>query len=398
MPSSGTFFAMTFLIGLVSSAPASYSAQQVEEAAPACILPTSIQGSVVLDPDCTYSGTIEISVSDVTLDCRGSVINAKGHKSGVVVQGKFLRNIVIKNCRIEGADSEGLLIRSPMSARELEAFPVPERYAMASQQVSILSSTIANSGSAGIYVGHYTQDTAINDVTVEQSGSIGVYLDASSIRTSIESSQFLSNGYGDPLKRREAKRNREAIAIDSSAFNRIRGNKFKGNSAGGIFLYKNCWESHTDPKQARRWQHSSYNVIESNTFEEKVGVWVASRQARNLKNMDCGDPALAPGYYRDYADNNTISKNRFTGGEVGVNAQDDFTTLTENNFTGQQKACILVGSRKRDELIGAPIEGTTLKSNFCDAEKGPGFSIEGSTSFQQCSGNVLFGRTYDCSQ
>jgi parallel beta-helix repeat protein len=80
-----------------------------------------------------------------------------------------------------------------------------------------------------------------------------------------------SGGRADDAKKRE----REAIEIDSSSHNSIINNVFRQNSAGGIFVYKNCWERHRDPKQAPRWMHSSFSLIQGNQLEEKVGVRIA---------------------------------------------------------------------------------------------------------------------------
>jgi len=63
-----------------------------------------------------------------------------------------------------------------------------------------------------------------------------------------------------------------------------------------------------------RWQHSDYNVIRNNTFvNEPVGIWLASRQNRDLSGFDCGDkPRDSSGkYFNDYADNNVVEGNKF---------------------------------------------------------------------------------------
>jgi len=73
-----------------------------------------------------------------------------------------------------------------------------------------------------------------------------------------------------------------------------------------------------------RWQHSDYNVIRNNTFvNEPVGIWLASRQNRDLSGFDCGDKPREGSlkFYPDYADNNVVVGNRFEG--VSAKVVDD---------------------------------------------------------------------------
>ncbi|MBB4231776.1 right-handed parallel beta-helix repeat-containing protein [Rhizobium mongolense] len=362
-----------------------------------CTAPQNVSANFRLDRNCRYTGPILIDSSNVTLDCDGATIDATRSRNGITIEGRGIRNATVKSCKVDGAKSEGIFIKPPLTAPEMAALPKAKRYDIAPQNVSIIDSTVTNSGNVGIYVGNYAQSTLIRNTLVTNSGSTAIYLDASSVRAIVENSTFKGNGFGDPLGRSKGKLNREAIAIDSSAYNTILNNNFSGNSAGGVFLYKNCWERHNSPKQAQRWQHSSFNTINGNRFTEKVGVWIASRQAKNLTNWNCGDPPLAPGYFRDYADHNTIVSNVFTGGNIGVIIQDDFTTLKENRFFNQTESCVVLGSELRDSLLGAPIEGTTMAKNSCVGLNGDnGFRPEGESVFEACSENFLDNRPFNC--
>jgi len=304
--------------------------------------------------------------------------------------------VTIKNCIVDGARNEGIFVRPPINAQEMANLPIEERFKISPRSIRIINSTSVNSGTAGIYVGNYAQDTLIENSMIKNSGSVGIYLDASSVRSTVNGSTISNNGYGDPLGRREKKGRREGVAIDSSAYNTLTNNVFESNAIGGVYIYKNCWERHNDPMQVKRWQSASYNVMRSNHFNEKIAVWIASRQAKNLKNMNCGDPPLAPGYFRDYADHNTVELNVFEGGEIGVNIQDDFAVVKGNRFDGQLNACVILGSSLRDELLKLPIVNTVLADNSCQTKTGEAYITAGSSRYSQCSENTYNGLPYEC--
>jgi parallel beta-helix repeat protein len=386
--------AVLCLIGAASAFLFHFPAQ-AQSGSRVCEIPDEITSSITLRADCIYEAPLSLRTSGVTLDCAGAVIDASNANVGILIHGRSLHDITVKNCNVEGAKNEGILIRPPMGANELAELPVPDRYLIAAKDILIESSTVTNSGNVGIYVGHYSQNTKIRDSTVAGSGGPAVYLDASSVQTTIQANEFTANGFGGRAADAK-KRDREAIAIDSSSHNSIINNVFRQNSAGGIFIYKNCWERHRDPKQAPRWMHSSFNLIQGNQFEEKVGVWIASRQAKNQANMDCGDPPIAPGYFRDYAEHNSVVANLFRGGDTGLNVQDDLTTIENNVFSGQKGACVILGAEMRDALLGAPIDKTSLAGNKCSKGLGGGYVTKGTSSFWKCSDNLIDDVPFAC--
>lgn len=329
-----------------------------------CGMVSNIYYSMNLPANCVYSKTIKIKRSGIILNCNGSLIDARNLNIGISIEGDSIQDIVIKNCVIKSAKGHGILIRSETSPVVLHKQPLPMRYAIAPRNISIINTRVESSSVVGIFVGFYVRDVKLTGNTISNSGGVGLYLEASSSNNLISNNFFWANGFGDVF--RNGKRsNREAIAVDSSAHNIISRNVFIGNSAGGIFLYKNCWENSDNPKTVKRWQHSNYNLIEGNFFyEKKTGVWIASRQLKNLSNMRCGDPEIAPGYYRDYASFNTIRSNLFWGGKVGVNIQDDFNVLLENYFINYRKYCIYLRNKSRAEFIN-PVIGTVMRKNFC---------------------------------
>lgn len=336
----------------------------------ACELPAHVTQALSLDPKCTYHGTITISGSGIVLDCRGAVIDAREKRNGILVKGEGIRNVTIRNCEVDGAKGQGILVAAPSSDSRMAALPKADRYEIAPRNVSISATKVFNSGSVGIYVDSYAQDTNLTDVTVERSRGAGIYLEHSSVRTRIEKSRIRYNGFRDSSGRENSAR-REGIAIDSSAYNIITGNIISDNARGGIFLYKNCWERHDRPGTVPRWQSSSYNQITDNKIEnERVGVWVASRQGRNLSTWNCGDPEIAKGFYRDYADHNTITRNVIQNSDVGIRIFDSNTTVLDNRTMRASSACIEVGAPILDKL-GVRIAGTRLSQNSCSLVDGP---------------------------
>ena len=106
--------------------------------------------------------------------------------------------------------------------------------------------------------------------------------------------------------------NREVIAVDGSARNRIEGNRFAWIPFGGVYLYRNCGEGGTVRHQSPR-----ENLISGNTFLAcprwgNYAVWLGSR---GLWSPYCGQDA-GHGFGssaddRSFANDNTVSANSF---------------------------------------------------------------------------------------
>lgn len=360
-----------------------------------CYVPKKIDKSISLDPECKYSTGLIITNSDVKLDCRGATIDATTVPIGIVVKGSAIRNVEIANCRVFGAQRTGIDIQAPLSDYDMNQLPMEKRYEISARSISITNTTVVSSAVDGIYVGSYAVGTNLQGVNVELSGSVGIYLEQSSAETSIRGSQISRNGFGDPLGREKRRPPREGIAIDSSARNTIEENRLEGNAAGGIFLYKNCWERSSNPRQVQRWQHSRDNKIIHNTFiDQPVGVWIASRQTMNMKDWDCGDTPVAPGYYRDFADHNQVVANEFYSGRIGIKIEDDDNFVANNNFDGMREACVAIGSPLYEQLYGVGIHGTSLIKNSCNG--GAIYKIHGMSKADHCKENVANGSVFSC--
>lgn len=361
-----------------------------------CHIDREIKRSVKLDPTCHYAGPFVISASNVLLDCNNARIDAARARIGLTVKGKNIRNVTIKNCRISDALSVGIYVRDAMKVSDLAKLPLNERYKSAPNRVTIRNTSVINSGTVGIYVGNYSSSTRIENSIISHSGGAGIYLDASSILSVVRNNIISQNGFGDErISNRRAKR--EGMAVDSSAYNKISDNSFYGNASGGVFLYKNCWEHHTDPDQVPRWQHSNFNTITRNRFSEKIGVWIASRQTKKMKSMICGDPEVAPSYYRDYAAFNIVSNNSFSNGDTGVIVEDDFNSIVNNNFDSLNKACVRLASPLTDKVFKRPVIATVLTNNNCVRSEG-GFVSLGFSTFTWCVRNFWNRRYYSCGE
>lgn len=293
------------LASLLMAAPAAHAADRCEAADL-----DNISGKVVLPENCTYRRAIMITTSHTTLDCRNSTFIGTGReKIGLIIdsKGKPLSDITVKNCNFTKFDSSGVRVTwSEVDTRKGDDHA--RIYERTPTGILLDNINVKDSGRVGIYIDDYVTDTTIKNSSITGSSGVGIYLEHSSQRIKLLDNKIMDNGFRDGGKAR-----REGVAVDSSANNVIQGNLFKGNAAGGIFLYKNCGEHISDGKQVLRWQHSDGNVIKDNVFDgETVGVWLASRQGRNLSTWDCGDrPMNARGQYADYANNNKLEDNTF---------------------------------------------------------------------------------------
>jgi hypothetical protein len=174
---------------------------------------------------------------------------------------------------------------------------------------------------------------------------------------------------------------------------------FSGNSAGGIFLYKNCGEYPDRPAYFERRYPADDNRIEDNIFLGGTnGIWVGSRMGENTLPMDCTDTAYVnSGITRvveDFASDNTIVGNRFYGVRQAIRVEDDDNRIEANTFhgTGADLHAILVGTPYRTSVLGRPVSGTELIGNVSEivGNPNPYRWVEGETA-TTLSGNVAEG-------
>lgn len=285
-----------------------------------CYLPdaTELQGNISLQPHCIYRQSLLISHSNTHLDCQGATLEGDNHLPfGIMVnsKGSPLKNISIKNCHIRNFSRSGIRITSNIPANQLST-DHQINYHRTPTAILIDAVVVTGSGRVGIYFDDYVTDSTLSNSTVQQSYMSGIYLEHSSRYNRIINNRIVNNGHES-----FGRGKREGLAVDSSANNLIEGNLFEGNGAGGVFLYKNCGEHYSSGKSVIRWQHSDNNIIRNNTFtHEQVGIWLASRQSRDLSGFDCGDKAKdnSGQYFADYANNNVLEGNKFIGTQVDI--------------------------------------------------------------------------------
>jgi parallel beta-helix repeat protein len=340
------------------------SSDNITDASPDNICPakSDIIANTVLDGSCTYTNAFVIRRNNVTLDCNGATIDGLGQvATGISVDsaGAPLSNVTVQNCTLVNHTVAGIHVGwdTPDSLK-IPLYTHAQIYARTPQYVTIENTRVSNSQGNGIYLGDYVTHATLDGVTVENSARVGLYMDSATTQNTVKNSTFRNNGSGD---------NREGIAIDASAQNTITGNVFQGNALAGITLYKNCWEHHsTDPNSFPRWQHSNQNLINNNQFlDEGIGIWIASRQSRNLSGFDCGDPSYYEGiYFLDYAQNNTVSGNVFSNVATGVIVEDNDNRILNNDFSGVTGAGIEIGAQYRALYLNEPVTGTVNQGNI----------------------------------
>ncbi|WP_095165292.1 right-handed parallel beta-helix repeat-containing protein [Pseudomonas sp. Irchel 3H3] len=354
-------FISTSFVTLLTSWHPPLSAQ--ENAACKITNASNLRGTITFEPNCTYTQPIVINESNTEINCRGATLDGQ-HKLKIGIRidskGKPLNNVTIKNCTIINFDSLGILVTSgiPNYKRTEDR---QKNYDITPTNVTLSNLNVENSGQVGVYLDSYVTNTTLKNSTILRSKGVGVYLEQSSRDNQITNNIIRENGeWNGP-----GSYQREGLAIDSSARNLIEGNEFIRNSAGGIYLYKNCGEMFSKGKSVLRWQSSNDNTIKNNRFtDEKTGVWVASRQSAKL--ADCGDPPLDPEgkYYQDYADHNTIENNVFCRNKNYIKVEGNYNTIKNNRSDATTKNLVSQPITMKERLTGVPTTGNQISNNI----------------------------------
>ena len=336
-----------------------------------------IKGHSALSNSCDLIGKslrFELNESNSSLDCRGARLSTMADDpskaSAITIKPKTDRaidNIAVANCHVDGY-GHALHIRqySNPNQRYARGFTNPaDNRTLAPSNIRVINVSSRNSINSGMFVGDHAHDITFDTVHIHNAGTVGLYLEFGSRDNVIKNSVFVGNGF------RTFKPNREAIAVDSSSNNRIENNQFIHNGAGSILLYRNCFEHADDPARSnhfKRTESSRDNIIVNNTFEdEPVGVWVASRQSRNLKGFECGAYLVKQtpfaSYHLDSAKDNQIINNRFEQVEQGIIVEDDGTLIKGNKFAANVRLPIIVGSEIREDSAAGAVKDTRIDNN-----------------------------------
>lgn len=334
----------------------------------------TIAASSHLDPSCTWTKGVSIVASDVTLDCQGAhIVGDRSYGVHIVAPTDVaLSNVTVRNCHIEGFLNSVRVERDGF--REL---PEGVEYESPFSNIVVEDGTMLNSRGVGIFVDGYVTGVTLRRLHIEGTGSAGIYLETGSKDNVVEDNQIVNNGYRENGPGGQYFQivgltfwfwgpGREGIAIDGSRNNLVRNNYFSGNSAGGIFLYKNCGEYPERDRYFERRYGAHNNVIEGNTFVGgDNGVWIGSRMAENTLPMNCTDAEYAPGYRLDYAADNTARDNVFQDVTYGIRVEDDGAIVEGNTFVSDDAAhlAVLLGTPVRTTVLGLPVDGTRVAGN-----------------------------------
>jgi parallel beta-helix repeat protein len=334
-----------------------------------------------LDPACTYTRGLDVTGSDVTLDCQGATVRgAPGTGgAGILVSTPVdtpLSDVTVRNCHVEG------FLNSPKITRDgFRTLPEDVEYENGTSDIAVERSTFTGSRGVGIFVDGYVEDVTLLDNRVEGAGSSGIYLETGSRRSHVEGNVLVDNGFrengpgGQPFTFAGIDLwfwgiGREGISVDGSYENTIVGNVLTGNSAGGIFLYKNCGEYPERDRYFERRYPSDDNLVEGNAFLGGTnGVWVGSRMGENTLPMECTDEAYIDEPLRrvvlDHAAENTIRANHFVDVVYGIRVEDDGNTVEGNVFeaSSPDHHAVIVGTPLRTTVLDRPVTDTRLVGN-----------------------------------
>lgn len=375
----------------------------------------NVEGDVTLAKGCTYAAEVTISRSNVTFDCNGATLDGTGGlrvaitimqpEKDAQAAAPPIHDITVRNCTVRSYAGGAVAIRNNTARARGET---PDQIRERSPRNVLIDGLRASSlAGSGIGIARYVQGVTAQNLVIEDNSASAIYLSPSSGNNTIRNSQFSRNGTRENLGKREA------IAVDGSVRNTFINNVFRDNAAGGIFLYKNCGEK----DGFTRVEGASGNRIVNNVFEDMppapkrnnadkndnpVGVWIASRQSRNLNNFECSDgyhtvgdtfyPNKAflkkdgngydvvadgrvvrklnklsdvPMFAYDVATDNVVEGNQFRNVAVGIRVEDDGNRIANNRFDAKVRQDIAVGSGVRGNPNGPnqPVSRVEVRDN-----------------------------------
>lgn len=387
----------------------------------------NIRQNTRLNPKCTYKDGFRIVKSNTTLDCRGATIqHTKSSKrsTGIIIDrdidGRLLKNITIRNCRIQGfyinINIKPYEISGIRAHAKNYSFDPDQMTFQADEQaneyktIRIINNLIYDSEGAGLFLRPFTQDVLIKQNKIAGSGGVGIYLGAYSRFNKIVNNRIYANGYSGSLPpggKVEEKflglkvivyyTGREGIAVDASQANEISYNHIHGNAAGGIFLYKNTSEK---PFKKNTWferkigsfeNHIHHNLITSNNnSQQPVGIWIGARMSQNTATLYGSDEVYFSDkicmfrtfwgsclhrrdkwLQQDSAKNNLIQSNIIKNFFTGIRVEDDYNRVFNNKFIYNSNKLfhpnysksIIVQTNYRKKYLNKPIRMTQVRNN-----------------------------------
>lgn len=216
------------------------------------------------------------------------------------------RSITIANCRIDGSirviglgpNGENAVVK----ASSVRAGHTERAQAAAPTDITLSNLTIVGVGRSPLYLAPGVTGVSLLDSRLSgRTDGPAIYLDAESGHNRI-----IGNTIAVDTSRREQ------VALDGSADNLIKDNRFSALGNGGIYLYRNCGEGGTVRHQAPQ-----RNTIEGNEFYYKrslglnPAIWLGSRAGlRWYCFLDRGHPFGSSRDDADQANGNVVIGNR----------------------------------------------------------------------------------------
>lgn len=273
--------------------------------------------------------------SGAALDCSGSTLTGTekgGDREPLVIRSKKTENgwsrpvgVTVNNCVVDGGVRIIGLGRTGESKyvklSSMNANHTAFAQASAPQATSLRNLKIRVRGRIALYAGPGSTETSLVKSVIEgTTPGVAIYLDAESAGANI-----VGNRFDIETKKREL------IAIDGSAHNVIKNNRFNTAGNGGIFVYRNCGEG-----GAIRHQAPQFNQIENNTFNmegsDQPAVWLNSRNGnRNYCFHDPNHPFGSSLSSMDMAKNNIVENNRIFGERGDGVRNSDPSNIVSNN-------------------------------------------------------------------
>ncbi len=224
------------------------------------------------------------------------------------------RSITIANCRIDGSvrviglgpngESAGV------KASSFRAGHTERAQAAAPTDITLTNLTIVGGGRSPLYLAPGVTGVSLLESRITgRTDGPAIYLDAESGHN-----RLIGNTIAADTSRREQ------VALDGSADNLIKDNRFSALGNGGIYLYRNCGEGGTVRHQAPQ-----RNTIEGNEFYYKSSlglnpaIWLGSRAGlRWYCILDRGHPFGSSLDDSDVADGNVVVGNRIVDRSPGL--------------------------------------------------------------------------------
>lgn len=257
--------------------------------------------------------------SGAGVDCGGGAIGWPGRRTTTQaptvavwsrrIEGEALAwsrptDVVLRNCTVHGAVRIWGVGAGGRSDDLLASSRTPEHTARlqgaAPSHIRLEGVTIVGTGSIPLYVGPGVTRVVMQGGRIAGvSDSVALYLDAESARNEVTGVTSA------------ARTGREALAVDGSAGNIIRGNRFELGGRGGVFLYRNCGEG-----GIIRHQTPSGNIMENNVFfgadllRPRTVVVGAREGGRRYCDADRGWPFGSSLDDGDHATGNIVRNNR----------------------------------------------------------------------------------------